>query len=129
LRLKRNNLKLRYQVICALVGTAPAFTEAEVDLVREAFLSGARTLHCLVSSFKAGGSWIEATLEAESGFDLSKSIQVLKSVTARRLHAARGGPATIWAPGYGAATVGERLDVPEVVASLTHPSHPQESRA
>lgn len=111
-------------MVCAIVNDAKPFTQEEISVLREAFTTVTRTLHCLVEAFKAGDTWIEARLAAEPGFDLARTVQVFKSVASRRVRALRPGDGPLWAPGYAAATVGEEMDIPSTIAKLAS-AHPR----
>jgi REP element-mobilizing transposase RayT len=129
LRDYRNHLRLNYQVVCAIVNDAKPFSEDEISVLRDSVSSAARTLHCLVASFKAGETWMEVRLTAEPGFDLPKAVQVIKSVTSRRFHTIRPGTGAFWSPGYAAATLGEEMDAPAAAAKISSSHVHKENRA
>lgn len=128
MRSYRNDLKLRYQVVCALSANGKPFSETEIPALREAFASSTRTLHCLVEAFKVGDRWIEARVSAEPGFDLSRMVQVVKSTTSRRLHLLDASRGAVWAEGYAAFTLGQEMDAAAAAAKLSSTGNRKEPR-
>ena len=97
---------------------AASLDGAESEAVRATLVRAAPGLRCAVASYRSGGGWVEAVLDAEPTFELARAVTSLKAVTSRRVHAMRGGASGVWEPGYAAATLGQPLEPASAAAGL-----------